>query len=153
MTMATFMDKGNRKWILDLNVTQLKRAKASGFDIPEGIANGKLLEQCCADEIYLVDLLYALCKEQADEREMSDEDFGRTVGTGPCIAGAVDALMEALTDFYQNRAEPVRKAMEKYREMETKAMVKCSQKIEEMDIDKMVEDFGNSLTNALVSAE
>jgi len=150
--MATFKDREKTSWVLDINTTVLKRARSEGFDIPKGIADGSLLETCIQDEIYLVDLIYILCKPQAESRKITDEQFGELVGTGPVIKEAVTALMEALTDFYQDRAGPVMAAMEKYQEMESKVLAEANDKIANMDVEALVKKFGKSLTNALASA-
>ena len=151
--MATFLDKNKKKWVLEINTTVLKRAKARDFDIPAGIADGSLMEKCCSDDIYLVDLICVLCSKQCETEGVSEESFGELVGCGDAIQGAVDALIEALSDFYREKLGPVKKAMDKYKQLVAKTTEVANMKMEAVDVDQMVEKFGESLTSALESAE
>lgn len=51
------------------------------------------------DPIFLVDVLYRLCKSQADSQNVSDEDFGRAM-FGDAILHAQTAFIEERSDFF-----------------------------------------------------
>lgn len=94
--MRTFEDNAGREWQLSLNVATARRIRdALSFDLLEVADSVKRLS---TDPILLCDVIYVLCREQADERGVSDEDFGRSMA-GDAIAAATDALLEEYVDF------------------------------------------------------
>ena len=99
--MRTFVDGNGRSWTIVINVSAIKRLRGLiqvdlyGL-VTDGFAGlGKLL----ADPVSLVDVIYCLCKDEADARDISDEDFGRAM-FGDTIKSASDAFLEELTDFF-----------------------------------------------------
>ena len=67
-------------------------------------------------------MLYVLCKPEADERNVSDEDFGRAMA-GDAIEQATTTLLEELVDFFpKGRRELLAKALGKIRTLETMAL-------------------------------
>lgn len=77
--MKNFTDNAGRDWIVEINVSALKRIKGlTGTDLLEAI-DGPLVERLIRDPVLLCDVVYAACKPQADERQVSDEDFGRAM--------------------------------------------------------------------------
>jgi len=51
-----------------------------------------------ADPVLLVDVLYVVCKEQADDANVTDEQFGRSMA-GDAVDAATRAFLEELADF------------------------------------------------------
>jgi len=101
-----FRDSKGRSWAIDINVTAVKRVRSlAGVDLLD-LADGSLVETLIADPVKLADILYALCKPQADQAGVSDEQFGEGLA-GDAIAGATDAMLESLAGFFQN---PVQRA-------------------------------------------
>jgi hypothetical protein len=89
--MHCFKDSGGRTWTIAIHVSAVRRCRAMlRF---EGL--GKLLSDPCG----LVDVLYVLCKDEADKLGVSDEDFGRGLG-GDSLELATTAFLEELTDFF-----------------------------------------------------
>jgi len=96
--MKTFKDNSQREWTVEINVAALKRVKSLvGVDLL-GVLDGTLVERLIGDPVLLCDVVYAVCKPQADEREVSDEDFGRAMA-GDAIEHATGALLEELVSF------------------------------------------------------
>jgi len=62
------------------------------------VVEGKLIERFIRDPILLCDVVYAVCKPEADSRSVSDEDFGRSMA-GDAIEQATKALLEELVNF------------------------------------------------------
>ena len=63
--------------------------------MPKGInlieaADGQLFGQLASDPVLLVNTLYAVCKPQADERGVGEEEFGALL-VGDTIEGAAKA--------------------------------------------------------------
>lgn len=55
------------------------------------------LAKLVSDPVQLADVLYCLCKVEAEARQVSDEDFGRGLA-GDAITLAADAFVEELID-------------------------------------------------------
>jgi len=103
--MRTFKDNAGRTWSLTLNVWTVKKVRdLLGVDLldlgGESASAQKpgLLFRLIADPVLLVDVLYVVCKDQADSASITDEQFGRAMG-GDAIDAATKAFLEELADF------------------------------------------------------
>ena len=117
--MKSFRDADGREWPVTVDVNAAKRVRnmvgVNLLDITGGLFD-KL-----SDPITLVDVLYAICKPVADERKVSDEDFGRCL-LGDPIDSATEALLEELVDFFPSqRREYLRTLLERSRETQGRA--------------------------------
>src|SRR5262245_29421790 len=101
--MHTFNDNAGRNWTVAINVAAVKRVRGLvGVDVYKLVDDGfKPMAALLSDPVQLVDVLYCLCKEEADARKVSDEDFGRALG-GDAIHHAAEAFVEELIDFFPN---------------------------------------------------
>ena len=105
--MHSFQDKNGRSWSLTVNVGTMKRVRSlCGIDLFNIIELDKnqnpktdVLEKLTTDPILLVDVIYAVCKEEADKIGISDEDFGRSM-CGDTIEAATNALLDEIVDFF-----------------------------------------------------
>ena len=105
--MKTFTDNKGRIWTLEVTVATVKRVRAlcrvDLNSIVELDKNNKpsaeLLERLSSDPVLLVDVLYAVCKPQADKLGVTDEDFGEAMA-GDAIEYATSALLEEIIDFF-----------------------------------------------------
>ena len=148
--MKTFTDNAGRTWTVALNVTTLKRVKSlCGVDLL-GVVNdsGKLLERLTGDPILLCDVIFALCKEQADAKSITDMDFGCAMAGDP-IEAATTALLEELVDFFpRGKREVLRRALQKMRQYEEKFLKAAHLKLDDPKMDEAVE---KAITGALNS--
>jgi len=103
--MRTFKDNAGRTWSLTLNVWTVKKVRdLLGLDLLDlgGDAATRdkpgLLFRLIADPVLLVDVLYVVCRDQADGASVTDEQFGRAMG-GDAIDAATKAFLEELADF------------------------------------------------------
>ena len=105
--MKTFTDNKGRIWTLEVTVATVKRVRAlcrvDLNSIVELDKNNKpsaeLLERLSSDPVLLVDVLYAVCKPQADKLGVTDEDFGEAMA-GDSIEYATSALLEEVINFF-----------------------------------------------------
>ena len=105
--MKTFTDNKGRIWTLEVTVATVKRVRAlcrvDLNSIVELDKNNKpsaeLLERLSSDPVLLVDVLYAVCKPQADKLGVTDEDFGEAMA-GDTIEHATTALLEEVINFF-----------------------------------------------------
>jgi len=106
--VRTFKDNAGRTWSLTLNVWTVKKVRdLLGVDLLDlggesatGSSDKKpgLLFRLIADPVLLVDVLYVVCRDQADGASVMDEQFGRAMG-GDAIDAATKAFLEELADF------------------------------------------------------
>jgi hypothetical protein len=128
--MRTFTDNAGRQWQVEINVAALKRVRGLvRVDLMQPIeGTGGLLERLVRDPVLLCDVVYALCKPEADAKSISDEDFGRAMA-GDAIEHATAAVLEELVAFCpspRDRAnlgrvlQATREVMDKARDLATR---------------------------------
>lgn len=105
--MNCFNDKNGRQWTLELNVGSARRVKAeTGFDIlnimdlGDGEGNFSGFEKLASDAGLLVDVIYSLCKSQAEKSGLDGDGFAELFN-GDAVEGAADALVKEIIDFSQ----------------------------------------------------
>ena len=105
--MKSFTDNLGRTWTLVVNVAAIKRVRAiCGVDLNAIVEidrnnnpTAELLERLSTDPVLLVDVLYAVCKTECDQKGVSDEDFGAAMA-GDAIEQATAALLDEVVDFF-----------------------------------------------------
>ncbi|MCL2645604.1 MAG: hypothetical protein FWD61_01200 [Phycisphaerales bacterium] len=137
--MKTFVDNAGRTWTVAINVDAIKRvrdlAKVNLLEVIEG----KLLERLIGDPVLLCDVIYAVCKPEADAKSISDVDFGRAMA-GDAIDGATTALLEELVDFFpQGRRRVLSKALAKLRKFETAALQTVETRLESPELERKMQ--------------
>ena len=154
--MKIFKDMKNESWELSINVAAIKKVR--------DLLNADLLDiqatmpRLLGDPIFLVDLLYCLCKSQAEAKNISDEQFGEAMA-GDCIGAAKNALIEELKSFFPTPEErqAVDRVMKKGHEMvdllRKKSLLKMDMLDMDAEIDKILELFGGTSTSLPESQE
>jgi hypothetical protein len=136
--MKTFPDTTGRTWTVAVTVDAIKRVRGLANVDLMTVIDGKLVGRLSTDPVLLVDVLYALCKPEADAAGVSDEDFGRAMA-GDAIGLATDALLEDLADFFPSaRRTVLRKALAKTRAVEARAGEIAGAKIDAMDVEDLM---------------
>ena len=137
--MKTFIDNSGKSWSITINVAIIKRVKGLlGINLLDA-ASGDLLEKLSEDPILLCDCLYAICKEQADRENVTDEDFGRCLG-GDSLDGATTAFLEELVDFFPSgRRLILAKILAKMRCAEDLAIELASKRLDAPELQNQIE--------------
>lgn len=93
--MKTFTDNAGRTWTVQVNVAAIKRVRGLvGIDLYKLVDDGfQALAKLVSDPVQLADVLYCLVKDEADAKQVSDEEFGRGLA-GDAIMLAADAFVE-----------------------------------------------------------
>ena len=100
--MKTFRDNTGRTWTVAVNVDAVKRVRdLLGEDL---LDVQQVLERLFVDPILLCDVIYCVCKPQADAEGITDEKFAQAMA-GDAIAEAKRALLEDLVDFFPEASE------------------------------------------------
>ncbi|MGD9688373.1 MAG: hypothetical protein AB7K52_04600 [Phycisphaerales bacterium] len=96
--MRSFKDNQGRQWSVEINVSAIKRVRGlTGEDLMQ-VIEGTLIEKLIRDPVLLCDVVYAICKPEADSLSISDEDFGKAMA-GDAIEAATTAVLEELVGF------------------------------------------------------
>jgi len=159
--MKTFIDNAGRTWTVSITVNAIKRVRGLlDVDLLE-VVGGKLIDRLITDPVLLCDIVYAVCKPEADAQGVSDEDFGKAMA-GDAIEHATTALLEELVSFSpspRDRAN-LKKVLETTQRVMDKARDLIEQKIENGELDRIAEEalqghvggVGDSSGNSPVSS-
>ncbi len=137
--MKTFKDNAGRTWTVGIDVAAIKRVRSLlDVDLMDAL-EGKLLERLVSDPVLLCDIIYCVVKPEADEKNVSDEDFGRAMA-GDAIEHATTALLEELVDFFpQARRRLLAKALAKLKNLEARALEVAEKKLDSPELEARME--------------
>lgn len=158
--MKSFTDNTGRSWVIQVTVGTIKRVRAlCNVDLaniitlePGMTPKIDLLEQLASDPVLLVDVLYAICKEEADNRNVSDEDFGRSMA-GDAIELATAALLDEVIDFFPEVKRKIfKKILDATRRFETKTKVALNELLNDPALDGKIDEALELLTDSSTSS-
>jgi len=137
--VASFKDTAGREWSITIDPWHIKFVHSK-----TGVHLGKLLDnkfaglsELLGDPIALVDVIFALCSEQAAKLGISDEQFGRSLD-GDCFEKASAAFQEAFICFCPSRLRQVlRAATVKAMATQDAATTKAMEKIAALDVSSL----------------
>jgi hypothetical protein len=148
--MQTFQDNAGRTWVVAVTVDSIKRVRdLLGEDL---LDIERTLPRLLADPILLCDVVYSICKPQADVEKISDVDFARAMA-GDSIAHAKAALIEELINFFHepNQREVLRLAIEKANYLTQQVVKLVKQRLEKTtlpaEIEAALSVVGDSFTS------
>jgi hypothetical protein len=149
--MKTFTDNAGRTWTVQVNVAAIKRVRGLvGIDLYKLVDDGfQSLAKLVSDPVQLADVLYCLVKDEADAKQVTDEEFGRGLA-GDAIMLAADAFVEELIDFFPDaRARAgLRKVIEAGRKVRLRLLTHAETLLErvdpEVEASKLIASFGKS---------
>jgi hypothetical protein len=100
--MAAFTDKNDRRWQVDVTTTDIKNVRSLlDFDLLDDDLGG-MVGRLAEDMVLVVDVVFLLCREQAEKLGISDADFGRSI-SGDVLSAAADALIEAIVQYLPHK--------------------------------------------------
>lgn len=143
--MKIFKDNDGRDWTIAVNTHSAERVKEMAEVDLFSILDGKLVPQFEADPALLVNVIYALCKPEADGAGVTDEKFAARL-TGDAIDRATAALLGDLIDFFPKaKRELTRKAVEKHQAMWAEGTAVIHRKLDALDpVEEIRQAFGDS---------
>lgn len=149
--MRQFKDVDGQTWDVDITVGAIKRGRTLLNVNLADVASGSppLLSRLGTDYVLICDILYVVCKTQADARGVTDEKFGEKLG-GDALAAGATALLESMADFFRslNRGETVQ-AIEKMTKLIQAAVAAAEKKMSAIDADLAIQLISSkSATNA-----
>ncbi|MBX3450599.1 MAG: hypothetical protein KF777_13610 [Planctomycetaceae bacterium] len=97
--MRTFKDNAETAWTLTVDPFDVKRIQAAlGYNLLDLRLSDEALTAWMADPMRMVDTLWLLVSEQAQQQNVTEAEFGRRLRGRLFEAGL--ALLEELTDFF-----------------------------------------------------
>ena len=138
--MRTFKDTAARTWSLSLNISIAKRLrdelKIDLFD--ENV--GETIARLSGDPVLLADVLFLMVKDEADAKNITDEDFGSALG-GDTITTATDSFLEELIDFYPEKKRAILQGLlSKINQAEERLMTETIEMIDSDSMDRFIEE-------------
>jgi hypothetical protein len=116
-------------------------------DLIEGVVKEGVIDELATNPILLCDVIYAICKPEADKQNITDEQFGQAMA-GDAIELATEALLEELVDFFpEAKRRVLRKAMGRFKKMEMKALEVADKYLEDPESEKEMEQEIERLMN------
>ncbi len=129
--MQKFIDRRGRVWIVDIDNTTLRRVKALTDVRLLDALDGELITRLSNDPLLLGDVLFAICKPQADQQDVSDESFAEGLA-GDAIDDACKALVDGLVAYFpESKRRLVRKAAEKQTLIETRGLALIEKRLDD----------------------
>ena len=123
-----------------MNVETIKRVQGLLDVNLLDVVDGDLIERLVADPVLVCDVVYCVCKPEADKQGVSDEEFGRAMA-GDAIHNAADALLEEIVDFFPPAKRKILSAaLAKMRSLETVAMDLAMERIDGTDFEKKLRE-------------
>jgi len=137
--MKSFTDNETRTWTLTINVNAVKRVRSLVDVDLMRVLDGDLLERLVGDPVLLCDVIFALVRPEADSKNVTDEDFGRSMA-GDAIDRATQALLEELVDFFpEGRRKVLAKALERFKVLESKALALAETRLDDPQLEQRIE--------------
>ncbi len=140
--MQKFIDRRGRVWIVDIDNTTLRRVKAlTDVRLLDAI-DGDLVTRLSSDPLLLGDVLFAICKPQADQQDVDDDAFAEGLA-GDSIDEACKALVDALVAYFpESRRRLLRKAADKQKLIEARGLAAIEKRLDDPNlVDRIVEDL------------
>lgn len=96
--MATFKTGDNRDWVVRLDAMKIRDVREA-YDIDLGSLDfSKVAERLGADPVLLAEVIWGLCREQAEKSDITQRQFFEGL-VGDAIDDAARALLQARADF------------------------------------------------------
>ena len=154
--MKTFKDNAGRTWTIAVTVDAVKWVRDLLKEDLLDVEN--VLKRLLVDPILLCDVIYCVCKPQADAEQVSDVQFAQAMA-GETIAHAKTALVEEIVSFFPDPRdrENLGLAVEKFNAMADRARelirIRLQSPALSQEIEAALSAVGVSFTNSPESSE
>jgi len=147
--MKTFRETAGREWAGTVDVNAIKRVmKAPIENLGEPLKvnllalvepDSDLLKKVVEYPPLVCDIAYAILKPQCDEKNVSDEDFGRAMG-GDVLEKVLDLILEETVDFFPpGRRTVLRRMLQKSQTFAEKARALTMARLEAGELDAAID--------------
>jgi translation elongation factor EF-G len=105
--MHSFEDNAGRTWEVAVTVDSIARVRGLvNVNLVE-LVEGDLWSRLMRDPVLLCDVLYAICKPQAEAKGISSDAL-RSAMAGDALAAATQALLDGVIDFFPSPKDRAR---------------------------------------------
>lgn len=138
---SLWIDNLDRTWSTAITVNTVKRVQQlTGVNLL-AVFDGGLLNRLADDPILLVNTLYAVCKPQADQRDVTEEAFGELL-VGDTIERAAEALVRGIIDFFpSDRREVLGRLWTATGKAQTEAFKLVTSKLDTQNIEAAIQSL------------
>ena len=152
--MATFKDCEGKNWTVKITVETIRQVRdALGVNLLDVVSQKRedhLIDRLASDPVLLVDVLYVVCKEEADKAQIDSRAFGARLA-GDAVADATNALLGSLSDFFPaQRGKVLRRVLGKVGEVRDATLALAEKQLEAIKPEeiaaKLLESAGKSST-------
>jgi len=155
--MKSFHDKSGTAWIIEINVRQIRTVRALlNVDLAnlitfneKGQPETDLLDKISNDPCLLVDIIFALCKDQAESKNIDSEKFAENID-GDTIEAATVALLEEMTDFFPEAKRRVLRVILDYAQKQARQAAETLTRI--VESPEFQQNLENQLTKSSSTA-
>lgn len=95
--MSAFTDKTGHAWTIELSAPVVRDVRDQ-LGINLTALDADPFSQLAADPVLLVDVLYVLCREEANKLGISSRDFGMRLGSD--LDKPTEAVLDAIVNFF-----------------------------------------------------
>jgi hypothetical protein len=136
-------DTAGRVWSVPIDTTTIKRVRTIlGVDLMSFV-EGDLMGRLMGDVVLFVDVLYAICKPEADARGVTDEQFGQAM-SGEVLQAAEEALADGLFAIsHPSRRQAARTAWEKAKQVRDRVTEMVVLRINDPRLERRIEEILN----------
>ena len=106
--MAKFVDNNGRDWIVSISYASIERVQSLvGVNLCEIVMGGQLASQFIWDSLMVSQVLWALCKPEADQAKITRDQFLDAIQGDPIDIAAI-AVVEAMdTGFFSRHKRSI----------------------------------------------
>lgn len=110
LARGIFTDQQGRDWQIKLNVGMATRLRDEAACDVVNTANGSVFQALATDWLKLGMALWIVCEEQADDRQVTEEEFAKLLEE-KTLASAVTAMENAIVNFSPTHRRPAMRAI------------------------------------------
>jgi hypothetical protein len=150
--MRIFKTPDNVQWEIAIHPVSLDRAKAAtGIDLLD-LGNTEVLGRLSADACLVAKVLAAVCAPQIERLQLTTDQFMERMA-GDTLGAAMDALMEAIVDFfpYERQRNQLRRALALSREVEQAGQAEIDQKLDDPQTLEKARQLGRRLSESFTN--
>ena len=140
--MKTFKDATGRTWTVAINTTTAQRVRDLTDINPFDMQKFNEIYSVLRDPIQLVALIYALCKPEIDERNLTPEQFGESLD-GQSLRDAWDAFEAELIFFIRaltpGDGDRLQLTLDRLRSLDKLATEKLTEQLKSSKLDESLE--------------
>lgn len=144
----TFTDTKGRLWTIMISGYELKRVREmTGVRLADLDDDGyQPLAALLKDTEKFIDVVYVLCLDDANERKVTDVEFGRSLA-GDVLTEAAESFRRAFEDFCPSqRRKTLQSLAAKAKTLQEKAGDLVAETIENVDPERIIEELRQRLS-------